>query len=77
VWPGSGQCRERVDGERQAELARARRKGLGIAEAGEAGRDRLLREADADIRADAGRLSAGQRDQRELVGRAAQIRFWT
>jgi hypothetical protein len=70
---GVGDALEGFDRERQAELARALGEDTGVAEAGEPRRDRLLREADADVRADAGRLTAGQCDARQLVGPIAQI----
>jgi hypothetical protein len=68
-----GDALERFDRERQAEQARPLGEDPGIAEAGEPRGDRLLREADADVGADAGRLTAGQRDPRELVRSAVQI----
>jgi hypothetical protein len=64
-----------LDREGRAEEPGSGREGVGVAEEYCAGGQGLLRQGNTEVRTDAGRLSARQRDQRELVGPARQMRF--
>jgi len=74
---GIGNGRDRFERDGQSELLEAVSETGRVAEAGETRIDRLEREPQADIRTDAGRLAARQRDAGGVVVRLTQSFFWT
>jgi hypothetical protein len=74
---GIGNRCNRLERDGKAEPLEAVSETGGVAETGQARTDRLEREPQADIRTDACRLAARQRDARGLVVGLTQSFFWT